>query len=476
MSFHRTFARARVRLRIQRLIGVAVALLITGCAGRRVPFGVNVWIRRVHVINTETGAIRRDQAIAIRNDTIAAIVSDASVPAGSTARMIDGDGAYAIPGLWDAHVHLMQGGGDGSVRRAAQLLSYGITHARDMGSSLAERDEFIARVRADRSSAPIVLSAGPVFWAFRLPYGDAQAKMLVEDPLATDSAVDVVADAGVDFVKVYAGFTPARLQRLVAAARRRGLRVAGHAQPGASLAEQARLGLTTVEHLDVLTLAECSPRADTYFERIIAARFRHSGEAVPTIYAAFAEEVDTDACRAGLRRAADAGLVLTPTLVTAFLPLTEAANLAKRLAGDERASCDVYLRDFVGLSEEQRAVLPAAGRRLMQIVLDAGLPVMAGSDSPAMCAAAGESLVLELALLGDAGLPPLAVLQAATSTPARVLGRDASLGHLAAGAAAHVVLLRENPLESTAAYARPVGLYTGGLWRDEAALVALRRP
>jgi imidazolonepropionase-like amidohydrolase len=475
MSFHRTFAAARVRLRIQRLIGAAVALLITGCADRRVPLEVDVWIRRVHVIDTQTGAIRRDQAIAVRNDTIAAIVSDASVPAGSTARMVDGDGAYAIPGLWDAHVHLMQGGGDGSVRRAAQLLSYGITHARDMGSSLAERDGFIARVQADPSSAPIVLSAGPMFWAFTLPYGDAQAKMLVEDPSETDRAVDVVADAGVDFVKVYAGFTPDRLKRLATAATRRGLRVAGHAQPSASLAEQAGLGLTTVEHLDILTLAECSPRANAYFERVIAARFSRSGEAVPAIYAAFAEEVDTDACRAGLRRAADAGLVLTPTLVTAFLPLSDAADLAQRIPEDERESCNLYLRDFEALSAAQRNVLPAAGRRLMRIVLDAGLPVMAGTDSPALCAAAGASLVRELALLGDAGLPPLGVLQAATSTPARVLGRDARLGRLAAGSAAHVLLLRENPLASTAAFARPVGLYTRGLWRTEAALVALRR-
>ncbi len=73
-------------------------------------------------------------------------------------------------------------------------------------------------------------------------------------------------------------------------------------------------------------------------------------------------EVDTDACRNGLRRAAGAGLAITPTLVVTFMSFADATTLAAQMSGaDREEGCETYLRDFSGLSAEQQAVLPAAG-------------------------------------------------------------------------------------------------------------------
>jgi imidazolonepropionase-like amidohydrolase len=454
---------------------VSVAVALTGCATGVPVADADIVLRHVHVIDTETGETRRDHAIAIRHDTIIAIVPDRDLGrTGTATTIIDARGAYAIPGLWDAHVHVQQGGPDAALRRAARLLGHGITSARDMGASLADRAAVTARLAAPDTDAPRLLAAGPTFWAFTLPYGDATAKVTVTDTATTQAAVDSIAAADVDFIKVYAGFTPDRLRLLVDAARRRGLTVAGHAQPGATLEQQARLGLVTVEHLDFSTLSECSPRADAYFERVIGARFRGSGESVPALLAAFAAEVDTDACRAGLRRAADAGLVLVPTLVNMYLARDTALAVQARLVGADAEFCAIYLRDFDRADSSAREAVPAAGRRLMRVVRDAGLPVLAGSDAPALCAAPGDGLLHELQLLGASGYTPLEVLQAATVRPSRVLARDASRGRLAPGHVTDVLLLRGDPLASTAAYREPVGLWTRGRWRDDAALRALR--
>jgi imidazolonepropionase-like amidohydrolase len=110
----------------------------------------------------------------------------------------------------------------------------------------------------------------------------------------------------------------------------------------------------------------------------------------------------------------------------------------------------------------------------MKIVRDAGLPVLAGSDTPALCAAAGEGLVLELKLLSESGYSPLEVLRSATLRPSQVLVPASRLGRLATGYEAHVLLLRRDPLRSTSAYVEPVGLWTRGRWRDEAELRLLR--
>jgi len=429
----------------------------------------------VHIVDTDRGVIQRDRAIAIAGGTIRAIIASNQVPVGTTTAVVDGGGAYAIPGLWDAHVHLLQRNAATAERHAALALSYGVTHVRDMGSSLDARTTFLAWLATPGVTAPTMLGAGPTFWAFALPYGDKQQQVIVADTADTDAAVGRMADAGVDFIKVYAGFDRTRLPGLMAAARRHGLTVSGHPQPGMTLAEQAQLGMRTIEHLDFGTLAECTTSADRYFERVIAARFRNSGESIPAIYAAFAEAVDTDDCRTRLRRAADAGLVLTPTLVASYLSADAARALAQRVPEDQREECALYLRQFAGLSPAQQAVLPAAGSRMMRLLIDAGVPVLAGTDAPTFCLLPGESLMTELQLLGAAGLPPLSVLQSATRTPAQRLGQGDRFGAVVVGHAADLVLLAANPLTDVGAYAHLVGVYTQRRWHDTAGLAALRR-
>jgi len=167
--------------------------------------------------------------------------------------------------------------------------------------------------------------------------------------------------------------------------------------------------------------------------------------------------------------------VLTPTLITAFLPSDVARDLSRLLPPSQQEECALYLRQFEGLSAAQQAVLRDAGRRLVRVVLDAGVPILAGTDAPAFCALPGESFAIELALLRDAGLSPLAVLQSATLTPARVFGPADRYGRLAAGYSADLVLLRDNPLTNPSAYREPLGVFTRSRWWDAASLQALRQ-
>jgi imidazolonepropionase-like amidohydrolase len=442
--------------------------------GRR--SGADFVLRNVHVIDTATGEIARDRAIIIRGDVILAIVSDGAITGADNPAMqvIDGGGAFAIPALWDAHVHIMQNGAENALAQAAQLLGHGVGHVRDMGSSLAAHDEMLALLRAPKAKAPTIVSAGPALWTFTMPYGDASQKVVLDDPATIPATIAALRASGIDFLKVYAGFDTEQLTLLAAAARTKRLAMAGHAQPGMTLEQQARIGMRTIEHLDFSTFAECVPDHESYFERVIAARFRQSGESIPAIYGAFAAAADTPECRARLRAAAAAGLVLTPTLVTTYLSPEAAEAEAAAMPPWGLENCSVYLQQFAGLDAEARADLPAAGRRLMRIVIDAGIPVLAGSDMPAFCTRAGSSLVNELAVMADAGLPPLAVLQSATLLPGRLFGQSPHSGRIAVDGPSDILLLAANPLEDAQAYARPSGLYTRRQWYDGRALTSLR--
>jgi imidazolonepropionase-like amidohydrolase len=436
-----------------------------------------ITIRNVSIVDPADGTIARQQRIEVRKGVVVSIGSDRSRRPTQAGLTIDGRGRFAIPGLWDAHVHILQAGAESARRDAGQLIAHGVTHARDMGSGLDALSAFRADPRTREAAALHLLAAGPTFWTFELPYGDSSQKMLVRAPEETDAAVDRLAGAGVDLIKPYAGFDRTSLARLVASASRHELQVAGHAQSGLSLEDHARIGLSTVEHFDFSTFAECTADADSYFQRVIAARFRNSGESIPAIYADFANAVDAARCGKGMQRAAVAGagrFGIVPTLQTAFMPEPAAKAALAALPPSRREQCELYLKQFdpenPGASEQLRT----ASRRLMAVLEDSGIAIVAGTDAPAFCAAPGPSVAQELALLHEAGLPPLEVLRAATLTPARILGLSDRYGRILVDRPADLVLLAANPLERADAYANPAGVLVGNQWWGESDLLRLR--
>ena len=115
------------------------------------------------------------------------------------------------------------------------------------------------------------------------------------------------------------------------------------------------------------------------------------------------------------------------------------------------------------LVRRQLALVGAMHRR--------GVRVLAGTDaSDEPWVYPGASLHDELALLVEAGLSPLDALRAATIEPARYLGAADSLGLVAPGHAADLVLLDANPLDDVRSTTRIRAVVLRGRLLDRAAL------
>jgi imidazolonepropionase-like amidohydrolase len=87
--------------------------------------------------------------------------------------------------------------------------------------------------------------------------------------------------------------------------------------------------------------------------------------------------------------------------------------------------------------------------------------VIAGSDAGNPATFHGVSLIRELELLAQAGMPLNEVLRSATSRAADRLGQS-SLGRISAGAVADMVVLDADPTESIEAYRTVAAVYLGG--------------
>jgi len=92
----------------------------------------------------------------------------------------------------------------------------------------------------------------------------------------------------------------------------------------------------------------------------------------------------------------------------------------------------------------------------------AGVPILAGSDTPNPGTAHGASLHRELELLVQAGLTPEQALVAATSAPARAF-KLADRGRIAPGMRADMILVAGDPLKDITDTRNLVRIWKGGI-------------
>ncbi len=182
-------------------------------------------------------------------------------PAG--ASVIDGDGAVALPGLIDAHIHL-------SGRQSLQQLAgYGVTTALDMGTwpvSLVESLRGVEGLTDIRSPGTSAVAPGSLH--SRIPGFPADGQVVDPDD-ANRYVAERVAE-GSDYIKVIVedpGFDQPTFDALVGAAHRHGKLSVAHA------ASFSAIAMALEAEVDVITHSPLDKALDdTAVARFVAAR------------------------------------------------------------------------------------------------------------------------------------------------------------------------------------------------------------
>jgi imidazolonepropionase-like amidohydrolase len=368
------------------------------------------------------------------------------VPAG--ARVLDAQGAYAVPGLWDMHVHALW---DTAVaeRFLPAFVAHGVTGIRDMGGSLEVLRHARGRIAGGGLTAPRIVAAGAVLDGPE-PV-DPSISLRVSTPAEARAAVDSLDRAGADFVKVYTLMPPDLFQAAAARARELGMPVAGHVPGEVDPRDAARAGMRTMEHMRAELGGYCTRATQPACDSIVPVLRERGVWQTPTLlprwFRGHMDSVDlSDPRLAGL-----------PPVVRDYWLAEHGQKLAQRSADDWRR-----LR---GEHDEERW--------LAGYLQQSGLALLAGSDAGVPFVHPGGGLHEELAMLVEAGLTPMQALQAATRNAAQALAAD-SLGTLEPGKVADVVLLAANPLDDIRNTRRVVAVVLGGRVLDRAALDAMR--
>jgi imidazolonepropionase-like amidohydrolase len=327
------------------------------------------------------------------------------------------------------HVHLS------AARESALpvLVANGILGVRDMGGAPHEIDRWRDGIERGRITGPRIFRAGPIlngkaFNQFQIP---------VENASEARGAIRALQKSGADFIKVHAAITRDAYDGVAAECKKLAIPFAGHL-PRAVTPEQASdAGQASLEHLS--TIFDGTLAAGIQPEKLPEAILRFGRRDAPDLFRRFARN----------------GTYFTPTLAI------EHASL--HLMGPKPAASDRYIsrsaKAFTRQMQEKYKDLftprfvAQQGRNLeaclpfVRLMHENGVRLLAGTDMGSSLLAPGFSLHEELALLVEAGVPPLEVLKAATQNAAQVAGA-ADLGTVAVGKLADLVLLDGNPVQN----------------------------
>jgi len=322
------------------------------------------------------------------------------------ATVIDASGRTVMPGLIDMHGHIYREYGEAAGRL---LLAYGITAFRDP-AGMAYRS--LELKEANESGARM----GPRYYFSYPPLDGARVAMpemfAVYSMERLERELERARRLDYDLLKMYVKLPLAMEKRIVEFGRQHGLPMTSH-----SIYPDATWGAAGTEH----TGSHMSALGNIYNDRLQL--LQKSGmQWCPTLAVAGGYDVV----------AADDPTYLADARLMALCPEWALAPSRLRL---ERLRQSGLAARAQSIANQGKAVLA---------LVRAGVPILAGTDSPNM--PNGPALHSELDNFVRSGLTPAEALQTATINAAEALGFGKDLGTVEAGKVADLVILDGNPL------------------------------
>jgi imidazolonepropionase-like amidohydrolase len=423
--------------------------------------------------------IIENQAVVVRGGAIVALGRAGRVPIPPNARIINGGGAYLMPGLADMHVHTNDNWPRWPITPLDLYLANGVTTIRDFGPK-GEDPRYVLRWREQieqgKLTGPMIYAAGPIVYGFEPNVADA---------VRSQQAM------GFDFLKLYSFLSEEQFKEAMSTARELDVYVAGHIPFSVGLEGVLAGEMNEVAHIEELTIELVSfdkkkrlPPRQLYAYIAGQAYQQYRGH-----FGATTERLDEqlrETLSQTARKLAVAGtpvcttLVVDQVIVRKLFSMEEFASnpqlryLPQAYRDGFRRGEEKHLQQFKGI-EDFASFKFRVDQLLLRTLKREGVRVLLGTDSGGggMGIVPGFSVHDELLILTQNGFTPYQSLATATveasKTMAEIIGQD-DFGTIEVGKRADLLLVDGNALEDAAHVKKLRGVMAAGRWYDKETL------
>ena len=379
-----------------------------------------------------------DSVVLVEGDRITAVGTVGEVAIPERAEVISTEGMSVLPGLWDAHVHLMIVGHSDYAywdetypplfrevimpAAAEQLLLAGVTSAREVGAPLEDVLDVRRRIEEGEIPGPTLYVSGPFIQ--HEPYPGTEAfRWGVDGPEDARAKVRRLAEAGVDLVKLIDQdrMTVEEVRAVVDEAHRHDLPVIAHSHRPEEIRRGIEAGVDCFEHTGLGTAPEypedvyrlMKERANTLYwtptiSPLVLYEYTRDG---------FPERLDDPRWKRGL-------------------PAAVVADVERSLEHWDRL-------DYYRMIPPRR---PTLARKFEQL-RDSGVILLIGTDSGVPGVFHSDSTWRELDVwVNRFGVDPMDAIRSATYWPAVQMGVIDEVGTVSPGKRADLIAVRGDVL------------------------------
>jgi imidazolonepropionase-like amidohydrolase len=457
---------------------ITVAGLLLACCGPE--SGEAIAFVDVNLIPMTHPGVLEDQTVLVAGSRIVAVGSSNAmhIPAGT--RIIDGRGAYLMPGLADMHMHTRADWEDREMWPVHPLnlyLANGVTTIRDMapqGSPLTYALQWGEEIGRGTRIGPTIHASGELLYASPL-----------NDPAAV---VRNNHDLGFDFIKLYSFLSVEDFHAAMTAARELGMYTTGHIPYPVGLSTALAEGMDEIAHVEELLpeffdlQRDRSLAPEEWLPYVVETVRQQVDRSSDTPVADFEREHAADLAQLASRLAAG-GIPVCTTLVIDDVIQAKLFQLEAFLERPENVYFEAGYLETLQRGEEKHqlqcrgiedlcAFKDRVDRWALQGLHDAGVLLLLGTDSGTggMGIVPGYSIHDELRILVENGLSPYEAIATGTVNAATVVKRmtgDGNFGTIEVGKRADLILVRGNPLVDVKHIRDPLGVMAAGRWYPE---------
>ncbi|WP_164084644.1 amidohydrolase family protein [Alteromonas flava] len=350
--------------------------------------------------------------------------------------IIDAQGKYIIPGLIDSHVHLQDSANDLKV-----YLSYGITYIREMSGSYKHLD-WSKQMALGQFGPSIEVSSEKIsskggIWGFI--NGLFWNRINITSQQDAIDLIERLKNDGFENAKIASDINKNMYFALTHAAKAKGYKVVGHIPNSVSFEEFIESGQREIAHIEELV-------------KTLNKEFGYYSTDTSEEFLSFVEQKVKTYSKTLSSNNIAVGTTLwymqsIPRQISDLDSLIQEIDLSftnpKRLQywlPDKNEFALKHSNNY-----EWWTTFVRANEIVLNILLENGVIILAGTDAMTTMVVPGYSLHQELASLVQIGMTPQQAIRSATSIPGDWIGKK--VGRIAPGYQADLLILNKNPFD-----------------------------